>query len=223
MASGVTVHATNLTNAARCFAALLEVPDFHASAGWLYKFYRQHDISSRHVTVKRASADAAAVQQFQERLCSIVEENDSKSYELYNADEACLYWKSLPTYTVSSKHESITPGMKASKQHVSVLLCFNAEGSHKLRPMVVGDAKQPQVLRNCMDHLPVLWRANKKAWFTQEIVRQGFDYVFVSSVRSFQTQEKGSQDVKYEQCYFLLMHYPTAARRSYVVVMAGLG
>ncbi|XP_072145362.1 tigger transposable element-derived protein 6-like [Dermacentor andersoni] len=54
---------------------------------------------------------------------------------------------------------------KKSKERVTVLLCCNADGTEKLKPTVIGKYWKPRCFsRN--PRLPVIYKANKKAWMT---------------------------------------------------------
>ncbi|XP_042217412.1 uncharacterized protein LOC121863017 [Homarus americanus] len=181
-ASGIALRGIDVREAAQRFAILLNVPDFRGSFGWLYKFYKRHGINTKRVAGEIAPADVATVQQLQQ----LMRDNDIQKYEIYNADETCLHWKSMPNNTMASRHESSTPGLKASKQHVSVLLCANAAGTHKVKPLVVGNAQSPRMLHNSMDQLPVSWCSNKKSSLTRELFVSWFLNDFVPAVRHFQ-------------------------------------
>lgn len=72
------VRGTELRNAAMNFAKLLEIKDFNASPGWLFKFYRRHGIGNRRVMGEVGSGD---MEPFKEKLKQPVTENDIKSDE----------------------------------------------------------------------------------------------------------------------------------------------
>ena len=65
---------------------------------------------------------------------------------------------------------------------MSVLFCANATGSHKLRPLVIGKSLNPRCFKNFnKSALPVIYRANKKAWMRSDIFVewiQHLDYYF---------------------------------------------
>ena len=54
------------------------------------------------------------------------------------------------------------------------MCCANATGSHRLKPVVVGKAKQPRCLRGFMDSLPVVYYNSLKSWFTSRIFKDWF-------------------------------------------------
>lgn len=62
------------------------------------------------------------------------------------------------------------PGGKHSKVRVTVLLCVNMDGSHRLKPFVIGRSKKPVCFRN--QHIPVRYRSNKKAWMTRDLFEE---------------------------------------------------
>lgn len=88
-----------------------------------------------------------------------------------------------------------------SKIRVSVLLCANADASHRLRPMVVGNAKKPRALRPMMDTLPVHYASNKMAWLTTQIIKDWFSNEFVPAVKGSQRPEAPQQDEEAENTH----------------------
>ncbi|XP_038077398.1 tigger transposable element-derived protein 6-like [Patiria miniata] len=59
-------------------------------------------------------------------------------------------------------------GGKQSKDRVTVLLCANMDGSEKLKPVVIGKFQNPRCFKN-VKYLPVMYRANRKAWMVLEL------------------------------------------------------
>ena len=58
--------------------------------------------------------------------------NIVKKYEMddmYNMDEAALYWKMVPDVTLVTE---CLPDSKKKKTCISIIVCFNASESHKL-------------------------------------------------------------------------------------------
>ncbi|GFV27128.1 jerky-like protein [Trichonephila clavipes] len=47
-----------------------------------------------------------------------------------NVDEIGVNWKALPRKSLSSKRDSTAPGFKVSKEHVTTMVCSNANGKH---------------------------------------------------------------------------------------------
>ena len=136
------------------------------------------------------SADDSAVEPFRKKLFRIVDEANLLPSQMYNADETGLYWKATPANTQVHRSEKHVAGHKTAKDRISVLACANADGSHRLVPMVVGKAKKPRALKN-LSQPPCHYTGNKTAWFTQEIFSKWFHDRFVPDVIRFQREELG--------------------------------
>ena len=78
--------------------------------------------------------------------------------------------------TFVARAERSAPGFKAAKDRLTLALGGNAEGDVKLKPLLVYHSANPRALKVIpKDHLPVVWRANKKAWVTATVFH---DYIF---------------------------------------------
>ncbi|XP_071043603.1 tigger transposable element-derived protein 6-like [Parasteatoda tepidariorum] len=84
-----------------------------------------------------------------------------------NADETGLFYQLMPDKTMAFKGENCKGGKK-SKQRLTVLLCANSTGTDKLKPFVIGKYAKPRCFKN-VTSLPVDYKANKRAWMTEEI------------------------------------------------------
>ena len=89
--------------------------------------------------------------------------------DIYNVDETGLFYKLLPDRTYTFKGENCHGG-KRSKERITLLLGSNMTGTDKLKPLVIGKAAKPRCFKGInIDSLPVLYRANAKAWMTSQI------------------------------------------------------
>lgn len=89
--------------------------------------------------------------------------------EIYNADESGLFFKVLPDRTLSRKGKRCTGG-KLSKERVTILLCTNATGSHKVKPLLIGKSENPRCFRGVKKpSLPVTYHHNRKSWMTRDV------------------------------------------------------
>ena len=187
---GIAVRGRDIQDAAVRFAKHMGVQEFHASAGWLFNFRSRHCLGDRRKAGEAASADDAAVEPFRKRLLKIVDDSNLLQSQIYNADETGLFWRATPSNTQAHRHEKDVPGRKVAKDRISVLACGNADGSHRLTPMVVGKSKKPRALKN-LAQPPCHYTGNKTAWFTQEIFTRWFHDHFVPLVVKFQREELG--------------------------------
>ena len=162
----------DIQDAAARFATHMGIKDFHASAGWLFNFRSRHCLADRRNTGEASSADAAAVEPFRKRLLKIIDESNLVLGQIYNADETGLYWKATPSNTQAHIHEKNIPGRKVAKDRISVLACANADGSHRLLPMVVGKLKKPRALKN-LSEPPCHYTGNKTAGLPKKYSSSG--------------------------------------------------
>ena len=184
---GVPIRGTDLQDAADRFAKHLNIQNFTASNGWLFRFRSRHGISNRKICGESMSADESSVEPFCNRLNEIIESTGLEKSQIYNGDETGLFWKQLPENSQAQRNLSSVPGHKLNKQRLSALLVANADGSHRLKSAIVGHAKKPRAIKDVMDKLPVIYYHNKKAWFTQEIFSDWFFKHFIPEVRRHQT------------------------------------
>ena len=59
--------------------------------------------------------------------------------DLYNMDETTLFYKLQPNSTLSTT--TMVSGQKSSKERITIGLCSNASGTHKLKPIVIAKCK----------------------------------------------------------------------------------
>lgn len=158
---------------------------FKASEGWLYKFKQRHGIRQLNIEGEKLSAASAEiVSDFKKKFDELMRENGYTRDQVYNADETGLNYKALPTKTLASFCENFAPGYKMQKQRVTLMMCANANGTHRLPLLVLGSAKRPHCYKGIsMDALPVTYRNQKKAWMTQSIFTEWFHVIFVPSVQ----------------------------------------
>lgn len=158
---------------------------FKASEGWLYKFKQRHGIRQLNIEGEKLSAASAEiVSNFKKKFDELMRENVYTRDQVYNADETGLNYKALPTKTLASFCENYAPGYKMQNQRVTLMVCANANGTHRLPLLVLGSAKQPRCYKGYnMEALPVTYRNQKKAWMTQSIFTEWFYDYFVPSVQ----------------------------------------
>lgn len=142
---------------------------FKASVGWLDKVKTRHNL--KQVTLQGENAEVSyttaekARQDMQKKLASWDEDN------IYNLDETACFFKLLPNKTISAGDDEKGRGMKRSKARITVMICSNATGSHKLRVLVIGKSKTPRALKNVnMNNMPSQYTHSKKAWMTSELL-----------------------------------------------------
>lgn len=77
-------------------------------------------------------------------------------------------YKALPSRTLASCTEKFAPGFKMQKQRLTLLVCANASGNHRLPLVVIGKSKKPRCFKQLnMNSLPVNYYVQKNAWMNQ--------------------------------------------------------
>jgi hypothetical protein len=139
------------------------------SEGWLTNFKARFAIRSFRRFGEAGSVDltnmAADLAHIQAKVAQYAPADQ------YNCDETGLFWKLMPERGLSTHR---LPGQKKEKARITIHHACNATGSHKLPMWVIGKHKQPRCFRASgvkdVEALGIKWRANKKAWMTQEIM-----------------------------------------------------
>uniref|UniRef100_A0A5S6Q0H6 DDE-1 domain-containing protein n=1 Tax=Trichuris muris TaxID=70415 RepID=A0A5S6Q0H6_TRIMR len=133
-----------------------------------------------------ASADHEAAARYPETLKRIVEEGGYTEQQIFNVDETGLFWKRMPTRTYLSHNETTQHGYTVSKDRLTLLLGGNAKGDFKVKPMLVYRSPNPRALKgHSQQSLPVIWRANKKAWITKALFEEWFSTCFCPAVEQY--------------------------------------
>ncbi|XP_045104158.1 tigger transposable element-derived protein 1-like [Portunus trituberculatus] len=159
-----------------------ESEEFVASRGWFMRFKARANYHNLKVQGEAASGDEKAASEFPKALAEIIKEEGYSAHQVFNVDETGLFWKHMPDRTYIAKEKS-APGHKASKDRITLLFWGNAAGDFKLKPFLVYQAENPRALKGIWkSQLPVILKANKKAWVTLAVFEDWFINYFVPSV-----------------------------------------
>jgi hypothetical protein len=145
------------------------------SAGWLHKFKERNGIHQQKLHGEAASADLAAIIN---NLPLLKDKCAGYTLErIYNMDETGLFYRLEPDRSLATRRLA---GRKADKERLSIALCTNADGSHKLNPLVIGKYAKPRCFKNInTSNMPVTYRSNNKAWMITNLFQewlQEFDH-----------------------------------------------
>lgn len=159
---------------------------FNASKGWFERFKTRYDLHNLKFSGESASADHEAAQNFLPDLQETITEKGYFPDQVFNCDETGLFWKRMPDRTWISKDEKRAPGFKVAKDRFTLLLCGNASGNLKCKPMLVYRSENPRALKGKnKDHLPVHWKSNKTAWVTKANFSEWLKESFIPEVKEF--------------------------------------
>jgi hypothetical protein len=113
------------------------------SEGSLMCFKMCHWFRRLDVCVEKMSADKEGAEKYFEVFQKLVEKHKLTTEQVYNADETGFLYRCLPNSTLAGGGEVSASGHKSSKERLTILLCTNAAGTHKLKLLVVGKLKNP--------------------------------------------------------------------------------
>ncbi|XP_067945124.1 tigger transposable element-derived protein 1-like [Watersipora subatra] len=117
---------------------------FSASCGWFSRFKKRANLHNVSVFGETASVDTEAAKRFPQVLEEIIEESGYSAKQIFNVDETGLFWKIMPEKTYISCEEKTMSGYKMAKDRLTLMLGANAEGSYKLKPLLVYRAANPE-------------------------------------------------------------------------------
>ena len=96
---GLAIRGNELKLAAANFAEKMNMPNFKASDGWLYRFRKRHALCDTKVSGESASAPTEDIEPCRQKLKKIIDDEGLVLTQVYNFDETGLFWKSLPVNT----------------------------------------------------------------------------------------------------------------------------
>lgn len=103
--------------------------------------------------------------------------------DCYNADETGMQWRALPNTSIVFKEEKEVRGFKICKERVTLMVCSNATGSHKIPMMVIGKSQKPRCFGK---KIPDNYYANKTAWMSSELFIRWYEDIFIPAVEDHQ-------------------------------------
>ncbi|KAK8741173.1 hypothetical protein OTU49_002534, partial [Cherax quadricarinatus] len=104
-----------------------------------------------------------AAENYLDKFSKIISDENLSPEQIYNADEIALYWHYVPRKALTMADERAPTGFKDARHRLTILMCANAAGTHKMKLAVIGKSKCPRCLKG-VHNLPVHYYANKKGW-----------------------------------------------------------
>lgn len=153
-----------ITEKAKQFAVSLGVENFEPNAGWLSRWKIKNNIKYYKTQGGKASADEPSAAYWIKHVLPEYIQNYDEN-DIFNADESALFYKALPSGTMSYQKE-FPSGIKAQKNRLTLLFLCNLNGTEK-QIFSIGKSKQPHCFRG--KTIPIDYYSNNKAWMTIEI------------------------------------------------------
>lgn len=139
----------------------LGVSGLQYSHGWCCRFRKRHGMRSFRVHGESASVSQTTLNvgrcQIRTNLTGFDPEN------IYNLDETGLLYELQAAKTMAT---GPVKGTKESKKRITIVLCCNATGSDKRKPLVIAQSKNPRCFKNWNPKPYVDYTSNRKAWVT---------------------------------------------------------
>lgn len=177
---GVPVSDKLVQEQALKIAKKLEIVNFKASNGWLSKFKKRNKLKSYYMCGETGGINSDDIVKYRENLKTELK-NFARS-DIYNLDETALFFRYSPSRTIN--FDSIK-GRKKNKERITVLLCTNADGSDKRKPLVIGKFANPRCFKNFNKDAFVDYYYNGKAWMTSK--------EYVSYIEKFDNEMREKQ------------------------------
>lgn len=174
---------------------------FQATDGYLTRFKNRHGLHHVSVQGERLSADKNASNKF---CATFYEDMQAQGYtmdQIYNADETGLWWKTLPRKTFVTYEETRADGYKIAKDRITLMVCANASGTHKLPLFAIGKSAKPRCFKQ-IETLPVKYTGQKSAWMDKSKFMEWYTQVFIPEIEK-------KHRVNGEKCILLLDNAPT--------------
>ena len=165
---------------------------FKASLGWVAKFKIRYDIrlaDIQRIHREHRTTNNVAAEEFVSNFARQIEEERIEHNNIYNMAVSSLMWKALPVKRLAHE-ETNADGIKRKKERVTVGFCANMTGTHKLKPLFIHRSQHPRAIKDIMNSLPVVYKAQKNAWLDETIFTDWFQNEFKPAVRAYQ-QESG--------------------------------
>jgi len=155
-----------IEKAKRLSIKLGNIPNnFKYSIGWLERFKDRFKIKRRLI---HGEAGDVNLDIYKEEIKSIKDEICKYDKDdVYNMDEAALFYEMLPSQTLSMTAK--ISGTKQSKKRITLVFCTNMTGTDKHVLSIIAHSAKPRCFKNFNHNSYVDYFHNKKAWMTSTI------------------------------------------------------
>ena len=132
-------------------AEKLNIRDFKANRGWLYRFKIRQSLIYKTICGESGSVTPEMSREWRSNTLTTLLARYSND-DIYNADEIGLFYKCLPNKRYMLKGENASRNRKESKGWLTILVAANMSGTDKLMPLVIGKSANPRFSVEWMSH-----------------------------------------------------------------------
>uniref|UniRef100_K7GFI0 DDE-1 domain-containing protein n=1 Tax=Pelodiscus sinensis TaxID=13735 RepID=K7GFI0_PELSI len=151
------------------------------------------------VSGEKASADHGTAKSYCKSFKKLVSEHELSADQIYNADETGLFWRCLPTSALAGESESSASGFRQNKDCLTVLICANASGNHRIKLLVIGKYVKPRALTGVIN-LPVEYKTQYNEWMNCDIFSDCFVPVVKENLRKLNKPEDSKVILLLDNC-----------------------
>ena len=113
-----------------------------------------------------------------EKIWNEIQDHDLEN--IYNVDEAVLFYKMSLHFIYCIPYEKNVRGIKQSKDRVTFIFCCNMTGTHKLSLVMIGKVKKPHCFNRGTPSIQ--YYSSPNAWINSNLFHRWFEEVFEPSV-----------------------------------------
>jgi hypothetical protein len=163
---GLPINSLLLKEKANQIAKNLKIVDFNCSNGFIDRFKKRNAVEFQIIHgVSDGVPEDISNDWINKKLPELIK--DYEPNDIFNGDEFGLFWRILPNKTYKMKGKKFKSGKK-SLERISVFVCANMTGTEKLKPIVIGRAREPRCFRG-KKSLPVIYKNNNTSWMKSDI------------------------------------------------------
>ena len=167
---------------------------FKASLRWVQRYMKCHFLSKKNISKELETPNQAAADSFKAEFHALMQKEEYKLENVYNAEITRLRWKTIPESTLLSKKLKRLESRMGNKK-VTIFLCTNATGSHKLPVLVIGMEKDsPTISAFYANILSIMYQTRTDPFMDSDIFNEWFHDCFLKLV--IERQQKGGQREK---------------------------
>ncbi|XP_015429211.1 PREDICTED: jerky protein homolog-like [Dufourea novaeangliae] len=114
---------------------------------------------------------------------------------IYYMKDTTLAWKAFPAKLLEQCKRRKSNAAKFKKDRVTVSLCVNVSGCHKLESLFIYRLENPKALKHCRDRLPVLFKCQEEARMDHTIFLDWYENHFKPTVKILQFPDSSGKIV----------------------------
>ncbi|XP_015124487.1 jerky protein homolog-like isoform X2 [Diachasma alloeum] len=155
---------------------------FKASAGFLHKFKKRYSLNATTMQRGKSSAGSVTRDEFSQWFPEFCREHGFGLDQVYRAGETELYWKMLPNCPSVKSTDYQASERRVPKDRVTVMVCSNVSGTHKIPLLVIGKSQMPRRFES-IRYLSVECRRQKSGGITKDLTLDWYKTIFLPAIR----------------------------------------